>query len=48
MEMMGKTDFMSISEKNVAKMAHFQPKIGQDATFAPTLNEHNSVIFIRF
>ena len=28
--------------KNVAKMANFQ-----DATFVPTLNEHNSAIFIR-
>ena len=27
-----------------AKVA-FQPKIGQDATFAPTLNWHNSAIF---
>ena len=26
-------------------MANFRPKIGQDATFAPTLNEHNSAIF---
>ena len=34
--------------QNVAKMANFGPKIGQDATFAPTLNGHNSVIFIRF
>ena len=30
---------------NMAKIANFQPKIGQDATFAPTLNVHNSAIF---
>ena len=29
---------------NMAKIANFQPKIGQDATFAPTFNEHNSAI----
>ena len=28
----------------LAKMANFRPKIGQDATFAPTLHEHNSAI----
>ena len=33
---------------NVAEMANFRPKKGQDATFAPALNGHNSVIFIRF
>ena len=33
-----------ISEK-VAKMANFRPKIGHDATFATTLNWHNSAIF---
>ena len=26
-------------------MTNFWPKIGQDATFAPTLNGHNSTIF---
>ena len=31
--------------KNVAEMANFRPKKGQDATFAPTLNRHNSAIF---
>ena len=34
--------------KNVAKIANCWPIIGQDATFAPTLNWHNSIIFIRF
>ena len=33
--------------KNVVKITIFWPKIGQDATFAPTLND-NSAIFIRF
>ena len=31
--------------KTVAKMANLRPKIGQDATFAPTLNWHYSAIF---
>ena len=31
--------------KNVAKMANFRPKIGHDATFAPSLNGRNSEIF---
>ena len=31
--------------KNRARIANFQPKIGQDASFAPTFNGHNSVIF---
>ena len=31
--------------KNVAKMANFRPKVGQDAMFAPTYNGHNSIIF---
>ena len=31
--------------KNMAKMANFRPKVGQDATFAPTLNGHNSASF---
>ena len=30
--------------KNVAKMANFRPKIGQEATFAPNLNGNNSTI----
>ena len=30
---------------NVAKIAYFQSKIGQDANFAPTLNGHKSAIF---
>ena len=34
--------------KNMAKIANFQPRWGQDATFAPTLNGHYSAIFIRF
>ena len=29
----------------MAKIANSQPKIGQDATFAPTLDGHNSAIF---
>ena len=32
-------------QKNVTKMANFRLKIGQDATFAPALNWHNSAIF---
>ena len=31
--------------KNVAKMTIYLPKMGQDATFAQTLNGHNLVIF---
>ena len=31
--------------KNVTKIANFWSKIGQDATFATTLNVHNSAIF---
>ena len=31
--------------QNVAKMTSFQPKIGQDATFAHSLYGHNSAIF---
>ena len=34
--------------KNVAKMANFWPKTGQDTTFAPTLNLHNSAILSDF
>ena len=30
---------------SMAKKANFQPKIGLDATFAPTLSGHNSAIF---
>ena len=45
---MGKTNLKSISQKNMAKIANFQPKIGQDATSAPTLNRHNSAISNRF
>ena len=37
----GPNKFEVHSSKNVAK-------IGQDATFAPTLNGHNSAVFIRF
>ena len=40
----GQTNLKSISQKN-AKIANFQPKKGQDATFAPTLNGHNSATF---
>ena len=44
---MGKTNFkfevyISI---NMAKIANFQSKIAQDATFAPILNGQNSAIF---
>ena len=31
--------------KSVVKMTNYLPKMGQDATFARTLNGHNSVIF---
>ena len=31
-----------------AKMSNFRPKKSQHATFALTLNGHNSAIFIRF
>ena len=31
--------------QNVAKMTNYLPKMGQGATFARTLNGHNSVIF---
>ena len=31
--------------ENVTKMTNYLPKMGQDATFAQTLNDHNSVIF---
>ena len=39
------TALKSISPKNMAKIADFQPKIGLDTTFASTLNGHNSAIF---
>ena len=48
MEIKGKTSLKFISQKNMARIANFQPKIGQGATFAPTLIGHNSAIFIRF
>ena len=43
----GKNKFeVHISKKNLAKLAIFRPKIGQDATFAQSLNGYNSAIFI--
>ena len=44
----GQNKFEVHVSKTMAKIANFQPKIGPDVTFAPTLNGHNSVIFIRF
>ena len=41
----GQNKFEVPISKNVARMANFRPKLGQDAIFAPTLNRHN---FIRF
>ena len=41
----GQTKFEVHILSNVAKMANFRPKISQDVTFAPNLNEHNSAIF---
>ena len=41
--MMGK--IIAHITKIMAKIATFQPKKGQDATFTPTLNAHNSAIF---
>ena len=46
MEMTGKANLKSTSQKNVDKMINFRPKIGQDATFAPIFNLHNSAIFL--
>ena len=42
----GQNRFEVHISKNVAKMDNFRPKIGQDTTFAPTFNVHNSVIFL--
>ena len=41
----GQIKFEVQISKNVAKIAEFWPKIGQDATFALILNVHNSIIF---
>ena len=41
----GQNKFEVHISKNMARIANFQPKIGQDATFAPTFNGHNSAIF---
>ena len=41
----GQNKFEDHISKTMAKIASFQPKIGQDATFAPTLNGHKSAIF---
>ena len=40
----GQNKFKVNISKTVAKKANFRPEIGQDATFAPALNGHNSVI----
>ena len=37
----GQNKFEVHIPKNVAKMASFRPKIGQDATFTPSLNGLN-------
>ena len=44
----GQNKFEVHISKNVAKMANFQPKIGQDSTFPPTFNGQNLDILIRF
>ena len=41
----GQNKFEVHISKNVTKLANFLPKIGQDTTFAPSLNGHNSAIF---
>ena len=41
----GQNQFEVHISQNMAKIANLQPKIGQDVTFAPTLNGHNSGIF---
>ena len=41
----GQNKFEVHISKNKAKIANFQPKIGQDATFDPTFNWHNSAIY---
>ena len=40
----GQNKFEVYISKNVSKKAHFRPKIGQDANFAPTLTGLNSAI----
>ena len=44
----GQNKFEVHISKNMAKIATFSPKMGQDATFAPTFNGYNSAIFIHF
>ena len=45
----GQNKYKVHTSKNMAKIANFQPKIGQDATFSPFLHGHyNSAIFILF
>ena len=44
----GQNKFEEHISKNLAKMANFRPLIGQDASFAQTLNGYILVIFIRF
>ena len=41
----GQNKFEVHMSKNMAKIVNFQPKTGQDTTFAPTLSGHNSAIF---
>ena len=45
MQMMGKTNFEVHILKDKVRMANYLPKMGKDATFAWTLNGHNSVNF---
>ena len=40
----GQNKFEVHISKTMAKIANFQPKIGQDATFTQTLNGHNSAL----
>ena len=40
----GQNKFKVHISKNMDKIANFQPKIGQDTNFTPTLNGHNSAI----
>ena len=40
----GQNKFEVHTLQNVAKMTNYLPKMGKDATFARTLNAHNSVI----
>ena len=44
----GQNKFEVHTSKIMAKMANFRPKIGKDASFAPTFNDHYSAIFFDF